>query len=392
MNCKKIFAILTAMLMMLVCTPCVYSDGPAVPAQTETTDILDGIDAKSIYVCETGTGKVLYERDPEEQTPMGHMAKLMTVLIAAEELDSGKLSLDDIVVVTANANSKQGTQIWLDVGEKISVEELIKSITIGNANDACTALAEKMSGSEDAFVKRMNKRAKRLGMKNTYFADCCGMDDSTVSTAKDIAILSSELVKYDNLTSYFTTWIDNVRDKAVELVSTNRLVRTYKGIKGMKSCSSDSAGECISACAKRGDFGICAVLLGCGDRDGKFTGARDLLDGGFRNFRVFSPEIDKKYLENITVNGGEKPDIGVKLDGLTNIILPVGVQSQIESVCKLPETVDAPVKKGDVLGEINYINGDETLLTVKIVAAQDVGIMDFKCAMKKSLSNLLNIR
>jgi D-alanyl-D-alanine carboxypeptidase (penicillin-binding protein 5/6) len=389
---KRMFAAFGAAAMLIFCTCTVYADGEAIAADTAETDILSQIDAESVYVCETETGTVLYERNSDETLPMGHMAKLMTALITAEELESGKLSAEDITVVSANANSKQGTQIWLDVGEKISVDELLKSITIGNANDACTALAEMISGSEEAFVKRMNKRAKRLGMTNTYFADCTGTDSSAVSTAHDIAILSSEIVKYENLTEYFTTWIDYVRGKATELVSTNRLIRTYKGTTGLKSCSVESVGECISACAKRSNFSVCVVLLGCKSQDNKFSCARELLDSSFDNFYVFSPEIDKKYLQKVKVDGGEFQEISVKLDDFTNVILPKGTYVEEDPECEFPESVKAPVRKGDVIARLNYVSNGETVLTVQIIAAGDVKIMNYKCALKKMLLNLLNIR
>jgi D-alanyl-D-alanine carboxypeptidase (penicillin-binding protein 5/6) len=392
MKARRFFSAVISIFMLIASAPTVYSDGNAGVAavQADYADMTYGIEARSIYVCETNTGKVLCEQNSQEKMPMGHMAKLMTALIAAEELESGKLELTDEIVVSANANSKQGTQIWLDVGEKISVEELLKSITIGNANDACTALAEKMSGSEEAFVERMNKRAKRLNMKNTYFADSCGIDESTVSTAEDIAILSSNVVKHDNLSGYFLTWMDNVRCKVTELVNTNRLIRTYKGIKGLKSCSVNDVGECISACAKRDNLSICAVILGCKTQDDKFTYARNLLDTCFDKFRIYSPEIDEKLLENIKVIGGEKLEVGVKPKNLIDVVVPTGMQSQIEAVCDLPEAVEAPIKKDDVLAEIKYMNGDEDVLVAYIVADEDVKKMDFKCAVKKSLLNLLH--
>lgn len=389
---RNLTAAFSAAAILLCFSAHVFADGPAAAAQTKPADMTEGIAAECVYVCETETGTVLCEQNADEQRAMGHMAKLMTALIAAEDIEAGTLSLDDIAVVTSHANSKQGTQIWLDVGEKISVEELIKSITVGNANDGCTALAEKISGSEEAFIKRMNKRAERLGMKNTSFADCCGTDPSTVSTARDIALLSSELVKHDDFTEYYTTWIDRVRNESVELVSTNRLIRTYKGIQGLKACSSEKSGECVSVCAKRGDMDVCVVLLGCSDGEARFTCARDLLDRSFENFRIYMPEIDKKYLGKMKVNGGEFPEVSVKLDGLTKLVTRAGEQSGIEAVCSLPESVEAPVKKGDVIGRIDYVNGEETLLTVDIVAAEDVGVMDLKCSFKKCLANLLNMK
>lgn len=354
-------------------------------------DISAELSARSVYVCDVGSGKVFYEQNADEKLPMGHMAKLMTALIAAEELESGELSLTDVVSVSPTANAKQGTQIWLDIGEKITVEELIKSITIGNANDACTALAEKLSGSEEAFVKRMNKRAKQLEMTNTVFSDCCGTNENTVSTAHDIAKLSRSLAKYTSLTDYFTAWIDNVGCKDIELVNNNRLVRTYKGVTGMKSCNVKDLGECLSFTAKRGEMSLCAVALGVSDRDKLFSHARELLDTCFDNYRVFSPEIADEYLQDIKVENGEKMKICVKVKGFTPTIIKAGTFSEIVRSPEIKESVKAPVKKDDVLGKIDYFLADEKLLTVEICAAEDVGVMDMRCALKKNLFNLLNM-
>ncbi|MGN0632352.1 MAG: D-alanyl-D-alanine carboxypeptidase family protein [Oscillospiraceae bacterium] len=352
----------------------------------------EDINAASVYVCETESGTVLYEKNSAEQLPMGHMAKLMTVLITAEELEKGSVSLDEIVTVSANANSKQGTQIWLDAGEKISVEELLKSITIGNANDACTALAEHLSGTENGHIKRLNKRAKRLGMNDTYFADCCGTDKDTVSTAHDIAILSSKIAKYDNLTGYLTTWIDNVRCEAIELVSTNRMIRTYKGVKGTKSCNIAEVGESLSVTVKRRNFSICCVVFGCKDADSKFYYASKLLDGCFEKYRIFTPEIDKKYLKKIDIVNGRKLKLSVKPENFTSPVLKAEQLYDISQTFEIAENVNAPVQKGDELGKIVYTSGGEEVLVVRILAAETVEKMDFAFAFRMCLDNLLNLR
>ena len=353
-------------------------------------DSAQSVDAQSVYVCEISSSQTLYEQNSEQTLPMGHMAKLMTVLICAEELEKGALSLDETVTVSVNANSKQGTQIWLEVGERVSVEDLLKAIIVGNANDACTALAERLSGDEEAYVQRLNKRAKRLGMSNTVFADCTGTDLQTVSTAKDIAILSCEIAKYENLKVYFTTWIDNVRGGLTELVSTNRLIRTYKGILGMKACASSESGECISACVKRGNLGICVVLLGCSDSEGKIDAAESLLDESFESYSYFLPEIDKSYLEPIKVTGGRKLSVKVEAENLSGAVIDAGGEEAIELEADIKDSVEAPVSKGDVLGKITCKNSDETLITVNIVAAENVQTMNFGYALKSCLLNLLN--
>ncbi|MCD7742571.1 MAG: D-alanyl-D-alanine carboxypeptidase [Ruminococcus sp.] len=385
MKLRQVMYIFTAAILTL------SSISANAQSSLDSESMLDGIDAQSVYVCEIETGTAICEQNSSEERQMGHMAKLMTVLICAEELEKGVISLDDIVTASANANSKQGTQIWLDVGEKITVEELLKSIIISNANDACTALAEYLSGSEEAYVTRLNKRAQRLGMENTVFADCCGMDENTVSTAKDIAILSCEIAKHDCLTEYFTTWIDHVRCNAVELVNNNRLVRSYKGMIGTKACASEGAGECISVSAKRGDLGICVVLLGCSDNESKMKSASNLLDICFDNFSYFSPEIDREFLVPIKVSGGQKLEVCVKENNFSPTIIRSDINAAIEYSANIQESVKAPVKKGDVLGEITYSYNNETLVTVQICAAEDVPKMTFSYALKCCLYNLLKI-
>ena len=237
----------------------------------------------------------------------------------------------------------------------------------------------------------MNKRAKQLKMTKTVFSDCCGTNENTVSTAHDIAKLSCAIAKHTSLTDYFTTWIDSVGCKDTELVNNNRLVRTYKGVTGMKSCNVKDLGECLSFTAKRGEMSLCAVVLGASDRDELFSHARELLDTCFDNYRVFSPEIADEYLQDIEVENGEKMKISVKVKNFTPTIVKAGTFSEIVCSPEIKENVKAPVKKDDVLGKIDYFLADEKLLTVEICAAEDVGVMDMRCALKKNLFNLLNM-
>ncbi len=395
MKIKNFAILLTAAALIL--QPQLISVKAGGPAAEQAyiqaaAELPEGIDAESVYVCETQGGETLYEKNSDEKKPMGHFAKLMAVLLAAESLESGKLSLDDTVTVSANANSKQGTQIWLDAGEKISAEELIKSITIGNANDAAAALGEHMYGSEQAFIDAMNKRAKQLKMKDTKFADCCGTDKNSVTTAKDLAVLCSELAKHNDFTDYFLTWIDNVRGQAVELVSTNRLVRTYKGLKGGKSCAPEGTGESLAVWANKGDMSVCAVLIGCKSDDDKFSQASDLLDSAFAGFRLFSPEIDKKFCDDISVTGGEKLKVSVKLKSFSPAVVPAGSSSRIECRSELKDSLKAPVKKGTRVGRLVYSLDGKDILTVETAAAEAVGRMTYTAALKKSLCNLFNLK
>ena len=382
----KIFiSIITAAVLLL-------NSAAAVCAEEEDKFEFEDIPAESVYIFEMETEEVIYERESEKILPMGHLAKLMTVLLAAEDIETGKISFDDMVTVSPNANSKQGTQIWLDIGEKISVSELMQSITIGNANDGCTALAEYLSGSEKDYLNRANKRAKRLGMGNTVFDDCCGMSENTVSTSSDMAKLTKELVRHKNLMEYFTTWMSKVRNQAVELVSTNRLIRSYKGILGFKSAMTEKSGECAAIAVNKGDFGVGVIIMKAESHENSADISRNILDKCFDEYFVYSPEISKDYLKKISVTGGQKKKISVKLKGIRKTLLRRGMEYDFSETCEIPEYISAPVKKGDVIAEVDYYNGDEKLIECQIVAAESVDSMNLGFAIKSCLFNLFNLK
>ena len=394
---KAILILFVCFVFQMCCTVPVFSDGDSDNVQAAQSNILsdnsimENVSAEAAILVETTTGTVIAEKNSNEQRPISHLAKLMTVLITAEKLESGKLSLDDSVTVSSNANSKNAPQIWLDVGEKISVEELLKSITIGNANDACTALAEKIGGTEEKYVQLMNKKAKTLGMSNTKFVDCTGTSENTVSTAFDLSILASELLKYQDLTPYFTTWIDNVRNNSVELVSTNRLIRTFNGCNGLKSCSSKDAGECIISTANRGDMSVCVVLLGSSNDDVKFSEAKIVMDYCFTDYEIYEPELKDEILDKIKINNGEKLEIAVKLDNLSNVLIPSGTYKQIYCQFEREESIDAPVKMNEKVGKVSFYNGDSLILESDIVVSEKVDKIKMPFAIKRILLNLLYI-
>ncbi len=396
MRIKKILAlILTFLTLMQLCTAVCFGDGTddAVQADEKVTEenIMDKTDARSAILTESSTGTVIAEKNTHEKLPVSHLAKLMTVLIAAEKIDSNQLSVKDTVTASANANAKGAPQIWLNVGEKISVDELLKALTVGNANDACTALAEKIGGTEDKFKEMLNRRAGELKMSDTYFDDVCGTSENTVSSAYDMAILAKELLKHKFLAPYFTTWMCSVRNNATELVSTNRLIRTYNGCQGIKSCSSKALGECIVTACTKGKTTLCCVILGAKSDDDKFTSARNLMDYGYQNYMIYTPEIDEKALENITVNYGEKQEIAVKIKGLEGIVISREDYNNMSCEFKREESVTAPVAKGDRIGVLTVKNGDNTIVTMDIVADETVKEISFVFAFKRLLLNLLYI-
>ncbi len=399
-NLKGILAAATAAAVMLGAPFAASAGGDPqiqenVPVSAETQsaeDLMSGITCDCAAVTESTTGTFLGGKKADEKRSVSHLAKLMTILIAAEKTASGEISPTDTVSVSAHANSMGGSQIWLDSGEKISVEELFRSITIGNANDACVALAEKIGGSEEGFVAMMNSRAKSLGMKNTHFADCTGISEKTVSTARDLCLLAAELVGHEELREYFTTWMDSVRDGKAELVSTNRLIRTYKGVTGLKSCASDMSGECLAASAKRGDMSVCVVILGAKDQDSKFADAKKLMDTAFSSFGIYVPQPDKKAYADVKVSGGESGSVPVEIKGADPVVLPSGELSSVVCEYRRAESLDAPVKKGDKVGEIVFKTPEKTVITGEIAAARQVDRITLGFAFKKVLLNLLKMK
>lgn len=383
-NIKKIF-ILFVCLMML---------GFLVPKNTyaETVsveDILEAMPADEIIAVECSTGQVLMEKRSTDVCEISHLAKLMLALLAAEKIESGELSLTDTVTVSAKANSMPAPQIWMDKNEKISVEELIKAITISNANDAAVALAEHIFGSTDEAVAKMNCKAKSLGMDSTTYADVCGLDDRTLSDAADTAILASELVKYDILTPYFTSWIDHVRGGKAELVNLNRLVRTYKGITGMKACSSATAGECSVATAKRGKMEIAVVVLKCSDRTLCDDIEKKLLDMCFDVYSLYTPEISEDMLKKIPVILGEESKVSVGFGELSAVIVPKGSSESFDISFDKEKELSAPVKKGQVCGKLVCRYGDQVIYSADLVAENGVKEKDFSFCLKVLLNYLL---
>lgn len=324
-------------------------------------------------VFELTSGIVIDDVNADEAVPVGTMNKLMTVLLAAEKISCKELSLDSVVKASEYANSMQGAQIWLMPGESITVEELLKGVIIGNANDAAVALAEAVSGSEKKFVSAMNDKAAKLGMKHTLFTNCCGYydDDKQVSTASDLSKLICELYKYDFLTPYFTTWLDYVRNDAAELVNANELVKKFEGIIGFKAGFTENSGYCVAAAAQRGDKAFGVIILGSDDKDEAFSTAKSKLNSVFADYIVIKPEPPEKIPETIAVKGSLDAEIPITFGEIRNIVIPKGAADSISSVFILPNYVYAPVKKGDKVGEIQFYRKDKYLFSVDIVAVEN---------------------
>ncbi|MBQ8322008.1 MAG: D-alanyl-D-alanine carboxypeptidase [Clostridia bacterium] len=332
---------------------------------------------RSAYLIEAGTGDVLYAKNEFKSASPASVTKIMTLLLVAEALKDGRFDLDTIVSVSSHAASMGGSQVFLEEGERISVRDLIKSTVIASANDAAVALAELTAGSESAFVKKMNERASELGLTNTSFENTTGLDDTTTnhySCAADIGKMSRELIKHDIILEYSSIWQDTIRNGEFTLTNTNRLVRYYDGCNGLKTGSTDKAGYCVSATAKRGNMQLIAVIMGAPSRDARNEAARELLDYGFANFAVY--ESGESFIESIPVLSGVKDFVPTHSSPFTAVVNKSKLSS-VEQIYDIPETLTAPISEGQVVGRIVYKLDGEQLGYSDIYAADSVDEITF---------------
>lgn len=364
--------------MIIISSMCIYGE--------ESVRSGFDVDAVSAVLMDSKTGTVLYEKNADEALPPASVTKIMTLLLVMEAVESGNLSLDTMIQVSENAASMGGSQVFLKAGEEMTAEDLIKSVVISSANDAAVALAEYVAGSEEAFVAKMNARAKELGMENTNFENTNGLDDSVQNhaiSARDIAIMSRELLKHEKILEYSTTWMDTIRDGAFGLTNTNRLVRFYKGATGLKTGSTSKAKFCISATAERDGLHLIAVIMGSPTRDTRNEAAKKLLDWGFANYSLYSkPQTE---MGEINVLGGIKNSCSLRSTSFEKIIAK-GDEKKITEEIILDEAITAPVRQGDKIGTIILkLNGEE-IGKVDICACESVDKISYLRLLKKMLS------
>ena len=335
-------------------------------------DVRLDLDAKAAILMDAKTGTVLYEQNADTALPPASVTKIMTLLLTMEALDSGAFTLDTLVTASEHAASIGGSQVYLEAGEQMSIRDMIKSVVVASANDVATALAELISGSEELFVARMNERAKELGMENTNFENPTGLDDNTVNhvtSARDIAIMSRELMKHETIFEFTKIWQDTIRDGAFTLTNTNRMIRYYSGCTGLKTGSTSRALYCISSTAERDGLELIAVILGSSTRDNRNRSAAKLLDYGFANYAY--AHFDTGSPDPVKVSFGTKNSIEVGYKSF-GTVCSKGDAKNLSYTLELPEKIAAPVKKGDVVGKVHYMSGDKELGTGDIYALSDV--------------------
>lgn len=351
----------------------------SIPGDTNEADVFD-LAAPSVLLMEASTGTVLYEKDSHALLRPASITKIMTLILIFDAIKSGGIALDDVVSVSEYAASMGGSQVFLEQGETQLVDTLIKCISVASANDACVAMAEHISGTEAAFVENMNRRAKELGMNDTTFVNCCGLDaDGHLTSAYDVALMSRELTtKYPKIHEYSTIWTDTITHvtkrgtKDFGLANTNRLIRQYPYATGLKTGSTSLAKYCVSATAKKDGMELIAVIMAAPDPKARFADASSLLNYGFSKYRIFVDE-NKDILSAIPVKKGTSNEVPLSYRSSFQYVVASGIDfSGITKEFELPDYVNAPVLSGDVLGRAVYKLGDRTIGTVDILCTQDI--------------------
>ena len=381
---KRVVALILGLFFILNALPCAALDiNPA-------TDRDFDVPCQAAILIDEDSGTVLYEKNADESRPIASITKIMTLLLTFEALETGKVSLSDIVPVSEHAYHMGGSQIWLEPGEQLTLDEMVKAICISSANDAAVAVAEFIGGSEPVFVERMNARAKELGMQSTTFRNACGLDeDGHLSTARDVAIMSREmLLNHPEIENYCTVWMDTLRGGATQLVNTNKLLKSYNGITGLKTGTTGKAGVCISASASRDDLRLIAVVLGSSSGKERFAAATSLLDYGFAMFESALVPIPEDAPKTLPVQKGEEPALELCYTAPERCLAVKGQGSALQAEVELPQTLEAPIREGAVIGSLNIKNSQGILQSCPIIAAKPVDARSFSGCFRRVVNAL----
>lgn len=343
-------------------------------ASARVDEIPFDIHAKSALLLDATTGKILFSKNPDEKLPVASVTKVMTILLLIEALDKGQLTKTDTVKISEHASGMGGSQVYLAPNETFPIDELMKAIVIASANDASVAMAEKLCGSEELFVEKMNERAKQLGMQNTNFLNCTGLPiANNYSSASDIAIMSRELLKHPTFFNWSTIWLDHIRNGKTLLTNTNRLVRFYDGADGIKTGSTNEALFCLSATAKRGNLRLISIIIAAPTSKVRFAEAQKMMDYGFANYQiVVIVKKNEEIKKQITIiNGNIDHVTGISKDEYA-ILLKKDENKTVEKKINVPNTIRAPIKKGQTIGDMMLYKEGKQIGKVVIITNQDV--------------------
>ena len=375
---KKIIFILVSAIMLNIGARVCYAE--------------ENENVKASILMEASTGNVLSESNADEQLPIASVTKIMTMLLIMERIDSGALSLDEMVTASENANSYGGSTMFLETGEQLSVSDMLKGIAVASANDGCVAMAEHIAGTEADFVDMMNNRAEELGMTNTHFMNSNGLDeDGHYSSARDVALMSRELIKHKKIFDYTKIWTDSLRDGKFALANTNKLIRYYNGATGLKTGSTSKAGCCLSATAERDGMELIAVVLGAADTKTRFACASSLLNYGFSSYTVKKQVEKDEPMGTVRVSKGKSEQVSVVAAESYSVLSKKNETGETEKTVKMEDCVTAPVSAGDKLGEITFSEGGNVIKTVDIVAAENVEKKGFCLVLIDLLHELISI-
>ena len=348
------------------------------------------LDCRAALLMEYESGEVLYARAEHEPMPMASVTKIMSVLLVVEAIEAGDVSLDDVVTASTHASSMGGSQIYLRENEQMPLRDMLKSVIVASANDACVALGEHVAGSEDAFVAQMNARAAQLGMNDTHFVNCTGLDaDGHQSTAYDIALMSRELLGHELIFDYTTIWTDSVRDGEFGLTNTNKLIRFYQGANGLKTGSTNGAMYCVSAAAKRDGMQLIAVVLGSSSGTARFEAAKTMLNYGFANFRLLP--MEKPEIPAVPVKNGVAEQVTVDTVIPKSLLVERSFSKQPECTVELPEYIEAPVEAGDEVGSVTWSAGGDAVYSAGVYAAETVEERSFGFCLLELLKKFIMI-
>jgi len=378
---KRIISLLMVLTMVL-------------PAVSVSVNALaeDEITAPSAVLMEPTTKKILFEKNPHEIRACASITKVMTLILTFEAIEIGKLDYTDLITTSAHAASMGGSDIWLEEGEQMTVDHMIKAVVVASANDAAVALAEAIYGTEDEFVAKMNEKAKALGMEDTTFKNCNGLDEEGhLTSAYDVALMSAELITHEKIFEYSSIWIDTLRGGETQIVNTNKLLKSYSGITGLKTGTTSQAGSCMSATAERDGMSLVAVVLACETGTNRFKDCARLLDFGFANYMVKELTLTGGALNPINVKSGMKPLVAVTCNISKHALLPKSGNTEIESVIEIKDELEAPVKAGDRVGKVSFVYDGSTIDEFDIVTSEDVEKITFKSVWGFLMNKLFSL-
>ena len=377
---KKVLALTLAGTALLsgICSPLAEGE--------ESRFAMPSLDlpCRAAILVEQTTGTVLFAKEADTPMPMASITKVMTLLLTFEALEAGKVSREDLVPVSEHAYDMGGSQIWLEPGEQMTLDEMLRAICVASANDAAVAVAEYIGGSEGAFVEMMNNKAAQLGMTNTHFMNACGLDTADhYSTARDIALLSREMLNnHPEVTEYTTIWMDSLRGGQTQLINTNKLLKRYQGINGLKTGTTSGARVCISASAERDGLKLIAVVLGSPSSEERFTSATTMLDYGFANFEAAALTQAPDVPDTIPVSRGEEEEVGLSYSLPDSFLLAKGEGAALNCRVQLPESLEAPLEEGQSVGSVQVYTGETLLGEYPVTSANSVKKRDISTGLR----------